>query len=306
MEEREKALGSVLLTGNTRKKVYSKVSLQTDSPFLCLHTVFYIYRMIYIINVECMLRICKNYAKEKAMYISICDDNKKERELLATYLCEAVKKRQIYGEIKTFCSGEAFLDFCTEGKDCRINFLDIYMDGISGIELARRILEKDKGAAIVFTTISPDFMAEGFQLGIVHYLVKPFDYKNVEVALERCLRLVGKTERYIELSVDREIRRILFSQIIYVEFQNRYCLICTKDTKLKSYLRLTDLEEKLDDPRFLRCHRSYLVNLDYVSKISGYNFVLHDGFFIPVRREERSVMKLKFENYYFEKSRRDL
>lgn len=240
------------------------------------------------------------------MYISICDDNEKERKLLVDYLYKAVKKRQLFGQIKAFSSGEKLLEFGSQGKSCRVNFLDIFLDGISGVELARKILEKDRDAAIVFTTTSPDFMAEGFQMGAVHYLVKPFTYRDVEVALDRCLRLVGKPERYIELSVDREIRKILFSQIIYVEFQNRYCLIHTKNMEFKSYLRLTDLEEKLDDSRFLRCHRSYLVNLDYVSNVSGYSFVLQDGSYIPVRREERSNMKEKFESYYFEKSRHDL
>lgn len=240
------------------------------------------------------------------MYISICDDNERERKILGAYVHKAVKKLQLFYNVVTFESGEQLLDFMEKGKSCPINFLDIYMQGINGVDLADRILNIDRNAAIVFTTTSPDFMAEGFQLGAVHYLVKPIQYQNVEIALSRCLRYAGKAERYIELSVDREIRRILFSKIVYVEFQNRYCLIHTEDAVLKSYLRLGDLEEKLTDPRFLRCHRSFLVNLDYVSSVSGYNFILRDGTFIPVRREERAAMKSKFENYYFEKARQDL
>ncbi|MDO4272867.1 MAG: LytTR family DNA-binding domain-containing protein [Eubacteriales bacterium] len=239
------------------------------------------------------------------MYISICDDDEKERKILAEYVYKAVKKYQLFYRVVTFGSGEQLLDFIEKGKTCPINFLDIYMQGINGVELADKILKKDRNAAVVFTTVSPDFMAEGFQLGAVHYLLKPLIYQNVEIALNRCLRYTGKAERYIELSVDREIRKILFSKIIYVEFQNRYCLIHTEDGVLKSYLRLGDLEEKLKDLRFLRCHRSFLVNLDYVSSISGYNFILADGSSVPVRREERAAMKLKFENYYFEKSRQD-
>lgn len=239
------------------------------------------------------------------MYISICDDDEKERKILAAYVQKAVKKYQLSYRVVTFESGEQLLDFLEKGKSCPINFLDIYLQGINGVDLADRILKKDRNSAIVFTTTSPDFMAEGFQLGAVHYLVKPITYQNVEIALKRCLRYAGRAERYIELSVDREIRRILFSRIIYVEFQNRYCLIHTEDGVLKSYLRLGDLEEKLTDSRFLRCHRSFLVNLDYVSSVSGYNFILGDGSTVPLRREERAAMKLKFENYYFEKARQD-
>lgn len=239
------------------------------------------------------------------MYISVCDDDEKERKILAAYLLKAVKKYNLSYRVVTFKSGEELLDFIEKGKSCPINFLDIFMHGVNGVELAEKILQKNQNAAVVFTTTSPDFMAEGFQLGVVHYLVKPIMYHHIETALNRCLRYVGKAERYIELSVDREIRKILFSRIVYVEFQNRYCLIHTEDGVLKSYLRLSDLEKKLTDPRFLRCHRSFLVNLDYVSSMSGYSFILADGCSVPVRREERASMKLKFENYYFEKSRQD-
>lgn len=239
------------------------------------------------------------------MYISVCDDDEKERKMLTSYLQKAVKKNHLSYRVVAFGSGEELLDFLEKGKACPINFLDIYMNGINGVELADRILQRDKEAAIVFTTTSSEFMAEGFQLGALHYLVKPLLYQNVETALNRCLRYTGRAERYIELSVDREIRRILFSKIVYVEFQNRYCLIHTEDGILKSYLRLADLEEKLTEARFLRCHRSFLVNLDYVSSMSGYNFILADGSSVPVRREERAVMKRKFEDYYFEKARQD-
>lgn len=247
-----------------------------------------------------------NYKQGDKMYISICDDDEKERKILAAYIQRAEKKNQLPYKIAAFESGEQLIEFMEKREVCKINFLDIYMDGMNGVELAGEILKRDKNAAIVFTTTSTDFMAEGFQIGAAHYLVKPIKYGNVEIALERCLRLVGKAERYIELSVDREIRKILFSKIIYVEFQNRYCLLYTSYGMMKSYLRLGDLEEKLNDPRFLRCHRSFLVNLDYVSSMAGYSFTLLDGSSVPVRREERAAMKQKFEDYYFEKLRKDL
>lgn len=91
------------------------------------------------------------------------------------------------------------------------------MSGISGVAAARTIRSKDRNAAIVFTTSSPDYYADGFAVGAVHYLLKPFNKSDIYEALDRCLRQVGQAERYIELTVNREVCRILLSDLLWAE-----------------------------------------------------------------------------------------
>ena len=239
------------------------------------------------------------------MEIAICDDRAADRALLAEYLEAALETRRLDYTLRAFSGGEEMLSAMGQ-VPYKINFLDIYMRGMSGVELARRIAGRDPKAAIVFTTTSPDYMAEGFQVGAVHYLVKPFTAQAVDQALERCLRLVGRSERYLELLVNRVPRRVLFSQVLYAESQNRYCAINTPGQVLKAYMRLDELQGQLDDVRFLRCHRSFLVNMDHIAGVLDYDFVLDSGARVPIRREERLRIKTAFEEYLFEKNRRGL
>lgn len=239
------------------------------------------------------------------MDIAICDDRRADRELLTRYLREELASRRLTCALHAFESGEQMLAAMGEAAYA-VNFLDIYMQGMGGVELARRIAGRDPRAAIVFTTTSPDHMAEGFQVGALHYLLKPFTAEAVGEALDRCLRLAGKGERYLELMVNRVPRRVMFSQIMSVESQNRYCLLRARGEVLRAYTRLDDLQAQLDDPRFLRCHRSFVVNMDCVLGVQGNDFVLDDETRVPIRREERLRLKAAFEDYCFEKNRRGL
>ena len=236
------------------------------------------------------------------MEIAICDDCGADRELLQGYLRQALSSRRVDGCLRAFASAEEMLAGMGDGV-FSVNFLDIYMQGMGGVELARRIARRDPKAAIVFTTTSPDHMAEGFQVGAVHYLLKPFTAQAVEEALERCLRLVGRSERYLELMVNRVPRRVLFSQLLYVESQNRYCEVHIAGSSLRAYMRLDQLQGQLDDPRFLRCHRSFLVNMDHIAGVLDFDFVLDNGVLLPIRREERLRIRSAFEDYCFGKTR---
>ena len=237
------------------------------------------------------------------MLIAICDDRPADRAVLARTLRDILDRRRLAAELWEFSSGEALLS-AFETESFSVCFLDIFMEGISGVAVARRIRAAWPRTALVFTTTSPDYMADGFEVGAAHYLVKPFAPAAVETALDRCLFLVGEAERYVTVIVDREPRRVLLSELRYVEARNNACVLCLRVERLVTWMSLDELSSLLDDPRFLRCQRSFLVNLDFVSGLQGNDFILVDGGRVPVRREGRAGMKARYEQYLFEKARR--
>lgn len=237
------------------------------------------------------------------MRIALCDDRAGDRALLAGMLRPLLDGRRLAAELREFANGETLLH-AMEKEPFSVCFLDIFMEGISGVAAARRIRRAWPRTALVFTTTSPDYMADGFEVGAVHYLVKPFSAGAVETALDRCLFQVGEAERFIELTVDRTTRRLLLSQLLYAESRGNTCVLYLPTETLTTWISLEELEHLLDDPRFLRCQRSFLVNLDYVKEVRGSDFLLTTGAEVPMRREGRPAMKARFEEYLFEKARR--
>ena len=142
------------------------------------------------------------------MRIAVCDDLQQDREKLRDSLKDALAQRRIAGEVAMFNSGDSLLAQLSRGP-FDAYFLDIYMEGVSGVETAYRIRERYPEAVLVFTTTSLDHMAEGFDVGAVHYLVKPVAFQAVAEALDRCSRLMKKQEAYITLLVDRIEKPVL-------------------------------------------------------------------------------------------------
>lgn len=236
------------------------------------------------------------------MKVAICDDFKGDQKILYDLTSSIFKEKRIDVKIDCYDSGEALWQNALN-DDYDIYFLDIYMKELNGVKLGYDLIKKYPNAAIVFTTSSNEHMAESYDIGAVHYLIKPFSKNEVEVAIERCLRIVQRVEPYLELLINREKRKILTSKIKYIESQSRYCFIHTDKEKYKVYMQLEVLEKMLKENKFLRCHRSYIVNLDYVKKIVDYDFLLDNGILIPLKRNQKRVFKNYYEDYLFDQTR---
>ena len=237
------------------------------------------------------------------MRIEICDDFIDDAIKLSNMIEEIFKEKRINIKITLFDSGEKLLENIKK-DNYDIYFLDIYLDKIDGIELGYKIVKKDINSIIVYTTKSNEHMADSYSVGALHYLVKPFDKDLLNEALNRCLRIIRHFDSYIELLTNRKKKKILLYKIKYIESQNRYCFIYTEEAKYKVYLRLEQLDKMLTQENFLRCHRSYIINLDYISCINNNDFVLNDGTLIPLKREHKKFFKTYYEDYLFKQTRR--
>ncbi len=232
------------------------------------------------------------------MRIAICDDNNNDRKILSEHILSYAEKHLLDIEIEKFPSGEALLDSFSDFP-FQMVFLDIYLEGISGIEIAFKIREKDENCIIIFVTTSPDFRAEGFEVGAVHYLLKPAAYERVETALNRCRRFFDEAEKCFEITVERRIVKVRIRDVIYAEVYGKTVLIHTIAGILKTYTTLSEIANLLEGEPFLICHRCYIVNMKFVSELLEADFLMENGEKIPIRKNGRQKIKDEYLQYIF-------
>jgi DNA-binding LytR/AlgR family response regulator len=177
-------------------------------------------------------------------------------------------------------------------------FLDIYIDGQTGIDLANHLKKEIKDPWIVFLTSSQEEAVEAFKLGAAHYLLKPIDPKTLEEALRRIKEGVARKDKRIVLESKGGFQPILLRDLIYVEsFGN------IKDFKTANGVISVrkSTEEVLSllahDARFFPLTRSYIVNFDYVRSLKSEGLVLSTGETLPVPREKKKAVTAAFLSY---------
>ncbi|HEX2937495.1 MAG TPA: LytTR family DNA-binding domain-containing protein [Ruminiclostridium sp.] len=227
--------------------------------------------------------------------IAVCDDMQEDCEVLAKCISQYADEKMLDIEIKIFNSGVKLIsDFLAE--DFKIVFLDIYMNGLSGIETAYKIRDINKDCMIIFTTTSPDFRAEGFEVGATHYLLKPLTYSGVEEALRRCSHFLSDGCKFINVTVDRHTVPVRLQDILYAEVYGKAVSIHTMNGVLKTYLTLAKLEAALTGT-FLKCDRSYIVNMQYITGMEKESFLLVNGEKVPIRFNGRQKVKDSYNRY---------
>lgn len=180
-------------------------------------------------------------------------------------------------------------DFIAENSIDLI-FLDIQMPDLSGIELTRAM---GKGPKVIFTTAYEKYALEGYKLEAVDYLMKPFSYEEFIAAVNKARKLitleqhasvnVEANSQFLFLKSDYKIRRINISDILYIEGMKDYVKVFIQNNP-KPVLSLSSLkllETKLPAEKFMRVHRSFIVNLEKIETIDRSRIVFGKEY-IPV------------------------
>lgn len=213
--------------------------------------------------------------------IAVCDDEPVMCGLLEEKLIALLKNHQVPYSISCFISSPELL---TSPIAYDLIFLDIQMPGFNGMETARQLRERLPEAALIFVTVLKDYMPEAFQVETFDYLIKPIENTRLSLTLERALKkLKQRREPHLFVRMLNQCRSIAFSSIFYCEVINRKLYLHTQDGLIEYYGKMDALEKQLDN-RFFRCHRSYLVNLDYLKAYSEGQILLQDESRIPVSR----------------------
>ena len=207
------------------------------------------------------------------MRIAICDDEKR----ICTILAEKVGKNCPYAEIMTFASGEELL-----GADILPNILllDIKMPGMSGMDVAKTLRDREWRKILIFITGEEDQVFNSFDLQAFHFLVKPVADEKLKEVLENAVKDLkrsegesGKHDKYIEIQSGTSHIRINLSQLLYAEVYDRKTILHMKNESIEYYGQLSVLES-LVGKDFYRIHRSYLVNLKYVERYDRTSLII--------------------------------
>lgn len=160
-------------------------------------------------------------------------------------------------------------EIISSNPEIKVVFLDIKMPGKTGLELAKELHKTREDVVIILQTAYPDYALEGFRVGAIYYLVKPYTIEELHQALIRAKKYLGEEEiHHIMVETLKGKRMPLnIKEIIYVKADLKHSLIRTKDEFFFCRLSIGDLERKLTKLGFIRPHRSYLVNLAMVKSI---------------------------------------
>ena len=215
--------------------------------------------------------------------IAVCDDRSADRmqiEKMVRLWAEAADEPV---EIRAFPSAEAFLFAYEEEKDYTILLLDIEMGGMDGVALARKIRAVDPAVQIVFITGYSDYIAEGYEVEALHYLLKPVREEKLSEVLSRALQKYRENERMIPLELSGSMELVPLREIRYLEvFRNYTTVHAGREYTVRK--TLAEFEKELADARFYRVSRSLLVNLLQIRRVSREEIILKSGEVIPLPR----------------------
>lgn len=199
--------------------------------------------------------------------IAICDDEQNQIEYITSIVTSWSNHKGHSCEIRTFASAEAFLFEYEEDKAYDILLLDVEMKNMNGIELAKRIRKDNNRAEIIFITSHFEFVGEGYEVDALHYLIKPISVEKFTQVLTKAAEKLSVEPPSVVISCEGETVKLYESDILYVESFLHYIVIHTKDNEYKIKENISVFENKVSDV-FYRIHRSYLVSLKYITRIS--------------------------------------
>ncbi|MBR3988807.1 MAG: response regulator transcription factor [Clostridia bacterium] len=221
------------------------------------------------------------------MKVAIVDDIKDYRESAGKAVFEWAKDRKEVVTIKGYKSGESFLAALT-AESFDIVLMDIYMDGLTGIEAATKLREISLDTILIFMTTSVDHMAEAFPCRAFDYIMKPVDTLRLYKALDEAVKVLPENQPYITISVEKQDINILVSDIMYVLSDLNYCLVYTKQGEYRTRSQFSKFMENLSEfPQFYVINRGVAVNLDNVLDIKGSDCELADKTILPVSKKKK-------------------
>lgn len=209
----------------------------------------------------------------------ILEDEIPAQNILKNFLCK-IPDIEIVGIFQT--AKDASLFFQEHSAD--IVFLDINLPDISGIDFIKTIIHPPK---IVITTAYPDYALDSFELAtIVDYLVKPFSFDRFLKSIHKIksqLKYLEKEDNTIFLNVDKTLHKVVLENVLYIESDRNYITFFTETKKFSVIDSLKNWKDKLPQGFFLQIHKSYIINVNKINKISG-NEVFILGKRIPIGR----------------------
>ncbi len=228
--------------------------------------------------------------------IALCDDDKYELDRLNTTILKYCKEKSIKANIYKYSTGENLLH---SAKRFQIIFLDIKMGQIDGIEAAKIIRANDKLVKIIYVTNFSNYQTDAFTVRAFGYVTKPITYEMISKQLDDVMAYSRLEKDKITFTFDTNIgiKTLNIDDIFYFEYCNHKIEIVTIKRTYKITDSITNIINNFKSYGFSMPHKSYVVNLRYVSSIKGYDVQLTSGDLIPISQKRAVEFKADFHSY---------
>ena len=226
--------------------------------------------------------------------IGICEDSLPVQAQIENYISEILDNCPL----EVFSNGEELLDYLSDGKQrFSLYFMDISLPGISGIETAAAIREKDPYALIIYITDYKEYVYQVFETLPYRFITKPVKKEVFQKALTDAINYLTDRGELFCFHIDRDQYQIPFQEIVYFESRLRRLMLHTVNETYSFYGKLNEITKSLNPLLFVRTHASYLVNMEYIHSIRDTEILLQSGESIPMSRKYRPLVRQKHLEY---------
>lgn len=236
------------------------------------------------------------------MKIAVCDDNTMFLQEVVGALKQYSETYHTHVEYKMFPNPLELVAQIENGAHYDVILMDVMMPGINGIQCARDIRDYDNCVKIVFMTCSPEFAVDSYSVGAAQYLLKPIKKEKLFMTLRQLEVELEHAKKFVFLLKTKSgITKIALSALEYCEVINRKLVLrLANGEEYECGLKMSDLEEKLlSFGMFIRPHRSYIINMDYIRSMTTSSIVMECGIEVPIPRDKSAQIKQTYMNYMF-------
>ena len=234
--------------------------------------------------------------------IAVCDDSRELLEKVEKDLLEYENVRSTPVTVHTYTNAVDLLDGLKK-TDYDILILDIIMPGFTGMQAAHEIRKFNEEIKIIFLTSSKEFAIESYSVGAYYYLLKPVLKEKLFSVLDKVVSEITSKQESCVIYTHMGIVNIPFAKIECLEVYNKHLVFHLSDGSTKETRgALTDYENVfLERKEFLKIHRSYILNMDYIHSIEAGEIATYSGKRFPVSRLLAKDIKEHYMNYMFTK-----
>ncbi len=236
--------------------------------------------------------------------IAICDDNASDLDNINEMVLGFTRENPNTDFfIQPFGSAFELLDNIVGKSGFHIYLLDILMPNINGIDVGESIRQKDDLAIIIYLTSSIDYALKSFSVFAFQYLLKPVSSAELFGVLQKALLKIDvERNKIISIKTKDGIAAIRYHQIIFVEYSNHSLRFYLSDATAVSSVSLREPFEStanqlMQDPRFVRPHKAFVINMHYVQTITGKEFIMINDSHIPISNKNYTAIKKQYIDF---------
>ena len=238
------------------------------------------------------------------LQIAVCDDNIDELSNMVRLINQYKLSRNLNCEYAVFTNGFDLISTLEKRKRFDIYCLDIIMPGYSGIDVAKEIRNFDKTAPILFFTSSPEFALESYSVKAINYVLKPISKEKLFLTFDEILERINmeKNDDSIIVKSIEGIQKILIPNLVFAEVIGRNVLYHLRSGKVIECVEpfSSACNNLLKYSCFIKTHRSYIVNMQYVDTIENHQITLQTLSSVPVAQGKAREIKQQYLNYQME------